>query len=1123
MAEPQVWADGTAGTVIGAAVWNGRTVLATDWSGGRLHAFGIENGGLEPWGDGYHHPEGIAARGDEALIVEQGGVLLRQNLLDPGRAGAVEVATGLGAPHGVVWSEDGASAQLSDRTGRLLSVDLATGAVEIVAGGLAAPVGLAVGASGEAYLTEQGTGALTRIDPDGTRTTVLTGLVGPFLLAWADDARTQLLVTERAPAHRVGLVDLTVPAPNVQRLVGRGITQPSQAIICRDRLVVTGQNRLLSLDAAAGLEPGVRLVIPGQPLWPGAWVDATIDTGVTGYTRADLDIVVDPPGLVTLSPHPAADLDPTRPTIRLLAGAETGSTRLVARETGSGAELGVADVLVDFAPVPPLDGPPQWIDNPTEPPLPMTLLSAVPGVADAGSLVPRDAAGNKLASWRVVAVLVDTDDAKWPTTVTPTEPAPTVATAQASWRTVFTGASGVDAFYREMSGGRLGLTLVTGGVLGPVHLGGKWADWHQMNGTLWEIKDDMLQRIATALQGTPGLTWTDVDAIFVIVRSASSTNFTWPFAKSRQVTIKVKSGGKDVDHKVARVCMPHDQTTTVKFTDVAVSAHELGHTFGLDDQYMPATDPNFTDAMRTRELGQRELMAHEDNLPHLAARHKLLLGFLDPGQVRTFTLGVPESNQIVDLVPVSSGLPPAGRMSAIELRVAPGLSWFFELRQPVPGLLGDLHVPTFGTGQVIGYDAIKYRNPPVVADKRKPIIMLIDDGDGEGAALTASQDYESLEELSPNQFQQFRLEVISIAAGGARVRVDVGKGNRPDPVLLNNNGEKGDYKSPDIEVRNALSDADKKFLNKPVVGIVNRVVAFVHNEGGLNAPTVSVRFKALPMSTDDAESTRWTELPGPTGTPAVTHDVDAGARVEFEVQWVPTDQRHHCVQARIDRYVRIPGGVDEPDVDNNLAQSNYFDLISQPKSPATRELSVVDVHNPFPYPADAWIELVQDSTRYRSYVDHRWLHLQPGETRSVRVEVESKATSIWDAIEAHWPDGRTWLRSWLPGAGCTAKTGSGVTLGVSTKVESQLRLVEFGPGLLQLRVDGPPGAPSPSEGSVVALVEYEDGTIETLAADLDGFGNAQLRPQPIPGIARVWYSGAPAYAPVDSWEVEVRG
>ena len=146
--------------------------------------------------------------------------------------------------------------------------------------------------------------------------------------------------------------------------------------------------------------------------------------------------------------------------------------------------------------------------------------------------------------------------------------------------------------------------------------------------------------------------------------------------------------------------------------------------------------------------------------------------------------------------------------------------------------------------------------------------------------------------------------------------------------------------------------------------------------------------------------------PGPTGTPAVTHDVDAGARVEFEVQWVPTDQRHHCVQARIDRYVRIPGGVDEPDVDNNLAQSNYFDLISQPKSPATRELSVVDVHNPFPYPADAWIELVQDSTRYRSYVDHRWLHLQPGETTEARWVSKAGLEALVASGEVAQPDVR---------------------------------------------------------------------------------------------------------------------
>ena len=107
MGELQVWADGTAGTAIGAAVWNERTVLACDWSGGRVLAFGVEHGELSPWGDGYSQPEGIVVLpGDAALITERTGALLRQDLLNPGRAGAVELATGLGAPHQVVVTDD---------------------------------------------------------------------------------------------------------------------------------------------------------------------------------------------------------------------------------------------------------------------------------------------------------------------------------------------------------------------------------------------------------------------------------------------------------------------------------------------------------------------------------------------------------------------------------------------------------------------------------------------------------------------------------------------------------------------------------------------------------------------------------------------------------------------------------------------------------------------------------------------------------------------------------------------------------------------------------------------------------------------------------------------------------
>ena len=133
-------------------------------------------------------------------------------------------------------------------------------------------------------------------------------------------------------------------------------------------------------------------------------------------------------------------------------------------------------------------------------------------------------------------------------------------------------------------------------------------------------------------------------------------------------------------------------------------------------------------------------------------------------------------------------------------------------------------------------------------------------------------------------------------------------------------------------------------------------------------------------------------------------------------QWSPDHDAHFCIQARIDRYTRVPGAAaDEPDVDNNLAQTNYFKVESKPSSPATREVSYVEVHNPYPYEASALVDVAQDTDGYRTFVDHHWLHLQPGQTRLVRMEVESKATSIWDAVERHHPDGSSLAAHLAPG------------------------------------------------------------------------------------------------------------
>jgi M6 family metalloprotease-like protein len=748
-------------------------------------------------------------------------------------------------------------------------------------------------------------------------------------------------------------------------------------------------------------------------------------------------------------------------------------------------------------------------------PLPVKTMSLGRGVNDAGTLRPTDAAGAPLPAWRVLAVLVDTGDATWPTTVSPSTPAPTVDTAKTTWRDVLTGTGGVDAFYREMSGGRLGISLVGGAVQGPVSLGKTWTDWFDQDAASkqWIAKDDVLTRVVGALQNK-GIDWTKVDAVFMVVRSVSGMRFVWPRAGSRVYSQKVKTpAGKDADVLVSRVAMPHDQTTApgLGFTNVEVSAHEIGHTVGLDDLYM---DTGYTDQMKKRALGNRELMGNESGLPHLTARHKLLLGFLDPGHVRSFSYDV-DADETFDLHPVAAGLPPAGRSSVVELKVAPKVSWFFEFRQAVAGKLGD--GSAFAGGQVMGYDAWTYKDPPVSANARRPIILLLDDGDGEGTVIVQGQDYEVLEADNPSHLSTFRLEVVSVAAGVARVRVVVRRVKQPDPSIRNNAGAP-EYKSQDIEIRNELSDKDPAWLNKPVIG-VNRVVAKVTNIGDLPAPDVVVRFKVLPFNTDDPDSERWQELGEP-----VKHSIPAGKTVEFQTEWAPTGNRHHCVQARIDRYTRIPGAAaDEPDVDNNLAQSNYFEVFSKPSSPATRETSLVDVHNPFDHAVSATVELRQDVAGYRSYVDHRWVRLAAGETRSVRVEVESKATSIWDAVEHDYPDGRTWLRTWLeaPGLGDTARTGSGVTLGVVTAVATTVRVAEHAPGYLLLRVESPAGAPPPHEGSVALQVDYEDGGRDVLVGAVDAFGQVTLRPLSVGGRGTLSFSGARGYAPVDGIEVEV--
>lgn len=444
----------------------------------------------------------------------------------------------------------------------------------------------------------------------------------------------------------------------------------------------------------------------------------------------------------------------------------------------------------------------------------------------------------------------------------------------------------------------------------------------------------------------------------------------------------------------------------------------------------------------------------------------MLLGFLDPGHVRSFTLGFAESNVPVDLVPVSSGLPPTNRSPAVELRIAPGLSWFFELRQPDPARLGDNDTTTFAAGgEIVGYDTVAYRKPPVVAEKRRQIILLLDDGDGQGPILTVAEDYESLDAVDPANIQRFSLEVVWIAPGLARVRVNVGRVDQPDLPWSTTTGPRGDYKSPDIEIRTPLSDVSPLFLNMPILDLPNRVVARVRTMAACRLPDVSVRFAVLPVSTDDAESARWQPLPGwtPPVPPCRTWCTT------FPPAARRSSSRSSGRRPRTGTTASRPGSIATSGCSSARPPTNRTSTTTWP----SRTTSVL-LQAGLPGQPRVVVDRRAQPDRSRSgrldrtgaglgavppYVPTTAGCAGARPTRSVRLEVESKATSIWDAIESRWPDGRTWLRSWLPGEGCTAKTGTGVTIGTATAVASRLRVLEQGPGFTLLRVEGPEGAP----------------------------------------------------------------
>ena len=201
-------------------------------------------------GTGFNQPEDVEVSADNAhaYVTERGGTLVRVALANANRAEADFIVSGMAAPQQIALDEAHNAAYVVEYAvnGHLWRIDLVTRNRTAVVANLQNAVGLVLSADRQsAYVSEQGAGGrVSRIDlASGAATLLATGLTAPFMLAWADESETSLLVAERDPANRITRISLTGDgaSPVVASLPARpssvAVMAPGRLLVCSDSVI----------------------------------------------------------------------------------------------------------------------------------------------------------------------------------------------------------------------------------------------------------------------------------------------------------------------------------------------------------------------------------------------------------------------------------------------------------------------------------------------------------------------------------------------------------------------------------------------------------------------------------------------------------------------------------------------------------------------------------------------------------------------------------------------------------------------------------------------------------------------------------------------------------------------
>lgn len=702
-----------------------------------------------------------------------------------------------------------------------------------------------------------------------------------------------------------------------------------------------------------------------QRLFVGAYtpVKVKIDPA-SGLSFEDLEFVVPDgieAGLISMARGPG--FDPVeQPQVMLLAGSQPGTYWVEAREQGSGAVAGTLEYEVTDLWEGKEVGPPLWFSGEQAPhPAGSAWGGGAPGPQNINVLPAR-------GTRRLAILFVDTSSQRY------TSDATVMERHRARWldevvRGVSSGgvARSSAAWYREVSYGSFDLSAQA---FGPVRLPGTFASYFNADGT---PKGSFPQACITA--GDSLIDYRQFDTIVCVSQSVPASGSmpmrsAWPYASIGAWGPYSTSEGS---LQLGIVSMPNEWRATNNGPIYEAFSHELGHNLGLGDQYKPAVSG--------RNLGGWDMMALDDPFPHFSLLHRMVLGWIRPEWLRTFDFSTSAAPiaQSVSLVPVETvgrEGPPPGRYVGIEVRKTDGLNYYLEYRNGGDPQIGDRQLPT--DDRVLGTDVT---SPPFRPNMARPSILLLpNDGNDSGAVLGNGDFYRETDHSVPAFPTEFRVDVSGIDGTKADVRVQYGLNQRPDPSIRDWPAPGRRWQSPDIEVRNARNMADPAWRNVPWVGNPNTAVARVKNSGMRQAPQVRVNFFVKNYDMGGApEEFLGTEV----------QDIAGGDTVDFSAPWTPPRAGHYCIVVRIPPYVvpTAPAVAEATDL-NNLAQSNYDRFVTTTSSPSTRVVTTVDVGNPYSDRARVFIVANQTNPLYRTYLEHTWLWLEPGETRPVQVMFE---------------------------------------------------------------------------------------------------------------------------------------